>query len=81
MSLQVSGNELRMITKDEVSTSGPAVINGYSYSDSASPGYHYESNWPYGEGQTIVFDNLTVTTTLNNTALTIGYKVYYGRYQ
>lgn len=81
MSLQVSGDKLQMITKDEVSVSGSAAISGYSYSDSATPGYHYESNWPYGEGQTIVFDNLTVTTNLSNTSVTIGYKVYYGRYQ
>jgi len=80
MTLQVSGNKLQMITRDEVITSGQAISN-YSYSDSASPGFHYESNWPYGEGQTIVFDNLTVTTTLSNTSVTIGYKVYYGRYQ
>ena len=80
MTLQVSGNKLQMITRDEVITSGQAISN-YSYSDSASPGFHYESNWPYGEGQTIVFDNLTVTTSLSNTSVTIGYKVYYGRYQ
>jgi hypothetical protein len=80
MTLQVNGDKLQMITRDEVSTGGQA-ISSYSYSDSASPGYHYESNWPYGEGQTIVFDNLTVTTTLSNTSVTIGYKVYYGRYQ
>jgi hypothetical protein len=80
MTLQVNGDKLQMITRDEVSTGGQAISN-YSYSDSASPDYHYESNWPYGEGQTIVFDNLTVTTTLSNTSVTIGYKVYYGRYQ
>jgi hypothetical protein len=80
MTLQVNGDKLQMITRDEAITSGQAISN-YSYSDSASPGYHYESNWPYGEGQTIVFDNLTVTTTLSNTSVTIGYKVYYGRYQ
>jgi len=79
MTLQVNGDKLQMITRDEVSTGGQAISN-YSYSDSASPGYHYENN-PYGEGGTIVFDNLTVTTSLNNTSVTIGYKVYYGRYQ
>ena len=79
MTLQVNGDKLQMITRDEVITSGQAISN-YSYSDSASPGYRYENN-PYGEGSTIVFENLTVTTSLSNTSVTIGYKVYYGRYQ